>query len=210
MKRAELISVAQLIKELKRFEKDFPDTYVACCMPDGALCYAANVDQDGQGHVCIGFEEDEEDSGCLEVGMLISDLEMYDGSAMVRMEACGLSMTFHIFRDGSFFVYDGNEECVCCDGEAMGEYERQECRSGWHTEAEKRMLSEKARKEKRKSGIEYGALLTITIFTLCSAVYNISAAVAVSGDSPWNNILYGVICLSLSIIGLLTLYYDKR
>ena len=179
-------------------------------MPDGTLCYAVGIEKDEEGQVCIGFDEDEEDSGCLEVEMLISDLEMYDGSAMVRMEACGLSMTFHIFRDGSFFVYDGNEECVCCDGEAIGEYERQECRSGWHTEAEKLMLSEKARKEKLKSRIEYGVLLTVTILTLCGAVYNVSAAVAVSGDSPWKNILYGVICLSLSIISSLTLYYDKQ
>ena len=97
MKRDEMISVAQLVKELERFEKDFPDTNVTCCMPDGTLCYAVGIEKDEEGQVCIGFDEDEEDSGCLEVEMLISDLEMYDGSAMVRMEACGLSMTFHIF-----------------------------------------------------------------------------------------------------------------
>ena len=210
MKRNEMISVAQLVKELERFEKDFPDTNVTCCMPDGTLCYAVGIEKDEEGQVCIGFDEDEEDSGCLEVEMLISDLEMYDGSAMVRMEACGLSMTFHIFRDGSFFVYDGNEECVCCDGEAIGEYERQECRSGWHTEAEKLMLSEKARKEKRKSRIEYVALLVLTILVICGFVYNVWSALVVSGNSLWKNILYGVICLSLSIISSLTLYYDKR
>ena len=209
MKRDEMISVAQLVKELERFEKDFPNTNVTCCMPDGTLCYAVGIEKDEEGQVCIGFDA-EEDSGCFDVEMLLAYLEMYDHSAKVRMEACGLFMTFHIFRDGSYFIYDGNEECVCCDGEAIGEYERQECRSGWHTEAEKRMLSEKARKEKRKSRIEYGALLTITIFTLCGAVYNVSAAVAVSGDSPWKNILYGVICLSLAIISSLTLYYDKQ
>ena len=205
-----MISVAQLVKELERFEKDFPNTNVTCCMPDGTLCYAVGIEKDEEGQVCIGFDEDEEDSGCLEVEMLISDLEMYDGSAMVRMEACGLSMTFHIFRDGSFFVYDGNEECVCCDGEAIGEYERQECRSGWHTEAEKLMLSEKARKEKLKSRIEYVALLVLTILVICGFVYNVWSALVVSGNSLWKNILYGVICLSLSIISSLTLYYDKQ
>lgn len=92
MKRTEQVSVAQLIEELKRFEKDYPDVNVTCCIPDGTICYAVSIDQDGDGQVCIGFEEEEEDSGCLEVEMLIADLEMYDGSAIVRMEACGLSM----------------------------------------------------------------------------------------------------------------------
>lgn len=208
MKRDEMISVAQLVKELERFEKDFPDTNVTCCMPDGTLCYAVGIERDGEGQVCIGFEEEE--SGCFDVEMLLAYLEMYDHSAKVRMEACGLFMTFHIFRDGSFFVYDGNEECVCCDGEAMGEYEKQECRSGWHTEAENLMLSEKARKEKRKNVIEYVALLVLTILVICGFVYNVWSALVFSGNSLWENALYGVICLSLSIIGSLTLYYDKR
>ena len=203
-----MISVAQFVKELERFEKDFPDTNVTCCMPDGTLCYAVGIEQDGEGQVCIGFEEEE--SGCFDVEMLLAYLEMYDHSAKVRMEACGLFMTFHIFRDGSFFVYDGNEECVCCDGEAIGEYERQECRSGWHTETENLMLSEKARKEKRKNVIEYVALLVLTILVICGFVYNVWSALVFSGNSLWENALYGVICLSLSIIGSLTLYYDKR
>lgn len=62
MKRTEQISVAQLIEELKRFEKDYPDVNVTCCIPDGTICYAVSIDQDGEGQVCIGFEE--EDSGC--------------------------------------------------------------------------------------------------------------------------------------------------
>ena len=208
MKRTEQISVAQLIEELKRFEKDYPDVNVTCCIPDGTICYAVSIDQDGEGQVCIGFEE--EDSGCLEVEMLIADLEMYDGSAIVRMEACGLSMTFSIFDDGSFFVYDENEECVCCDGEVIGEYEEQEYCSGGRTEEEKRMLTEKAGKEKRERRIEYGALLIIAILSLCGVAYNVWAVVAVLGDSLWENILYGITCLFCFMIGLLALYYDRR
>ena len=183
---------------------------VTCCIPDGTICYAVSIDQDGEGQVCIGFEEEEEDSGCLEVEMLIADLEMYDGSAIVRMEACGLSMTFSIFDDGSFFVYDENEECVCCDGEVIGEYEEQEYCSGGLTEAEKRMLAEKVGKEKRERRIEYGALLIITILSLCGVAYNVWAVVATSGDSLCENILYGITCLFCFMIGLLTLHYDRR
>lgn len=208
MKRTEQVSVAQLIEELKRFEKDYPDVNVTCCIPDGTICYAVSIDQDGEGQVCIGFEE--EDSGSLEVEMLIADLEMYDRSAMVRMEACGLSMTFSIFGDGSFFVYDENEECVYCDGEVIGEYEEQEYCSGGRTEEEKRMLAEKAGKEKRERRIEYGALLIITIISLCGVAYNVWAAVAASGDSLWENILYGITCLFCFMIGLLALHYDRR
>ena len=60
MKRTEQVSVAQLIEELKRFEKDYPDVNVTCCIPDGTICYAVSIDQDGEGQVCIGFEEEEE------------------------------------------------------------------------------------------------------------------------------------------------------
>ena len=208
MKRTEQISVVQLIEELKRFEKDYPDVNVTCCIPDGTICYAVSIDQDGEGQVCIGFEE--EDSGCLDVEMLIADLEMYNRSAMVCMEACGLSMTFSIFDDGSFFVYDENEECVCCDGEVIGEYEEQEYCSGGRTEEEKRMLAEKAGKEKRERRIEYGALLIITILSLCGVTYNGWAVVAASGDSLWENILYGITCLFCFMIGLLALHYDRR
>lgn len=209
MKRTELISVAQLIKELIRFEKEFPDANVSCCMPDGTLYYAVNINLDKEGHVCISFEEGEEDSGCFDVKMLLGELEMYDNDAIVYMEACGLSMTFSIFSNGSFFDYDGNEDCICCDGEVVGEYEKQEYNSGWHTEAEKHMLAEKARKEKRKNKIEYGVLLIITILALCGFIYNIWTAVAVSKDSLRENILYGVICLFLFIINSLTLHYNK-
>ena len=208
MKRTEQISVVQLIEELKRFEKDYPDVNVTCCIPDGTICYAVSIDQDGEGQVCIGFEE--EDSGCLDVEMLIADLEMYNRSAMVCIEACGLSMTFSIFDDGSFFVYDENEECVCCDGEVIGEYEEQEYCSRGRTEEEKRMLAEKAGKEKRERRIEYGALLIITILSLCGVAYNVWAVVAASGDSLWENILYGITCLFCFMIGLLALHYDRR
>lgn len=208
MKRPEQVSVAQLIEELRRFEKDYPDVNVTCCIPDGTICYAVSIDQDGEGQVCIGFEE--EDSGCLDVEMLIADLEMYDRSAMVCIEACGLSMTFSIFDDGSFFVYDENEECVCCDGEVIGEYEEQEYCSGGRTEEEKRMLAEKAGKEKRERRIEYGALLIITILSLCGVAYNVWAVVAASGDSLWENILYDITCLFCFMIGLLALHYDRR
>lgn len=45
MKRTEQISVAQLIERLKRFEKDYPDVNVTCCIPDGTICYAVSIDQ---------------------------------------------------------------------------------------------------------------------------------------------------------------------
>ena len=78
------------------------------------------------------------------------------------------------------------------------------------TEAEKRILAEKARKENRKIKIEYGALLIITILSLCGVAYNVWAVVAASGDSLWENILYGITCLFCFMIGLLAIHYDRR
>lgn len=210
MKRTEQISVAKLTKELKRFEKDHPEAAVTCWTPDGQLCYAIDIEKNGDGTVCIGFEEGEEDSVCLDVDMLLEYLAKYDSRALVCMQACGLYMTFSISRDGTFLSYDEEEEYVWCDGNIIGEYEEKESGSGWLTEAEKRMLAEKARKENRKSKIEYGALLIITILSLCGVAYNVWAVVAASGDSLWENILYGITCLFCFMIGLLALHYDKR
>ena len=72
------------------------------------------------------------------------------------------------------------------------------------------MLAEKAGKEKRERRIEYGALLIITILSLCGVAYNVWAVVATSGDSLCENILYGITCLFCFMIGLLTLHYDRR
>ena len=72
------------------------------------------------------------------------------------------------------------------------------------------MMTEKAGKEKRERRIEYGALLIITILSLCGVAYNIWAVVAASGDSLWENILYGITCLFCFMIGLLALHYDRR
>lgn len=210
MNKKELISVAKLTKELKRFEKDHPEAAVTCWIPDGPLCYAINIDKNEDGTVCIVFEEGEEDSVCLNVDMLLEYLAKYDSSTLVCMQACGLYMTFSTSLDGRFFSYDEEEEYVWCDGDIIGEYEEKEYSSGWLTEAEKRMLEEEARKENRKSKIEYGALLIITILTLCGVAYNVWAALTASGDSLWENILYGVTCLFCFIIGLLALHYNRR
>lgn len=210
MNKKELISVAKLTKELKRFEKDLPEAAVTCWIPNGPLCYAINIDKNEDGTVCIVFEEGEEDSGCLNVDMLLEYLAKYDSSTLVCMQACGLYMTFSTSRDGRFFSYDEEEEYVWCDGDIIGEYEEKESGSGWLTEAEKRMLEEEARKENLKSKIEYGALLIITILTLCGVAYNVWAAVTASGDSLWENILYGITCLFCFIIGLLALHYNRR
>lgn len=210
MNKKELISVAKLTKELKRFEKDHPEAAVSCWIPDGTLCYIIAVEKDRDGTVCIGLEEGEEDSVCLNVDMLLEYLAKYDSSTLVCMQACGLYITFSTSRDGRFFSYDEEEEYVWCDGDIIGEYEEKESGSGWLTEAEKRMLEEKARKENRKSKIEYGALLIITILSLCGVAYNVWAVVAASGDSLWENILYGITCLFCFMIGLLALHYDRR
>lgn len=210
MKRTELITVEKLIKELKRFEKTHADANVTCRLPDDTLCYAVNVRMDKDGDVCIRFEEDEEDSGCYEMEMLLSELERYDSGAKVYLEACGLYMTFIVPSNGKFFDYDGGEDCICCDGKTIGEYEEQEYCSGWHTPAERRMLAEMARKEKRQGQIEYGVLLALTILIVCGFFYNVWAAVTLSGDALWKNILWAVACLFCALIGSLVLYFEKH
>lgn len=102
------------------------------------------------------------------------------------------------------------DESDCCDGEVIDEYEELKYRSGWLTEAEMRMLIELAKRRKRASKIEYGTLQIITILLLCGVAYSIWAVVTASGNSLWENILYGITFLFCLIIGLLTLHYNRQ
>lgn len=210
MKRTKLITIAKFEKELKIFEKTHADANVTCCLPDGTLCYAVNVRKDKTGDVCVRFEENEEDSGCYEVEMLISELGRYDGGAKVYMAACGLNMTFSGSTNGKLFTYNDEEDSVCCDGAAIGEYEEQEYSSGWHTPAERRMLAEKARKKEHQDKIEHEVLLALTVLIVCGFFYNVWAAVTLSGNALWKNILWAVTCLFCVTIGSLALYYNKK
>lgn len=102
------------------------------------------------------------------------------------------------------------DESVCCDGEVIDEYEELKYYNVWLTEAEWRMLLEKAKRRKRARKIEYGTLQIITILLLCGVAYYIWAVVTASGNSLWENILYGITCLFCFIIGLLTLHYNRQ
>lgn len=210
MEKTELMTVSKLIEELKRFEKKYSDADVVCYLPDYTVCYVVTVRMDDEGDVCIRFEDHDEDIDCYCVEMLLDSLSEYNRNARVYIDVCGYYATFTVYSDGEFFIYNEDEEWVYCDCEIIGEYDEPEYCSGWHTPAERRMLAEKARKEKRQHKIEYGVLLALTVLIVCAFFYNVWAAVTLSGDALWKNILWAVTCLFCSIISSLTLYYDEN
>lgn len=110
---------------------------------------------------------------------------------------------------GISYDEDKDDEGVCCDEEVIDEY-LERYHNGWLTEAEMRMLLEKAKRGRRARKIEYRTLQIITILLLCGVAYYIWAVVTASGNSPWENILYGITCLFCFIIGLLTLHYNRQ
>lgn len=210
MEKTELMTVSKLIEELKRFEKKYSDADVVCYLPDDTICIVVTIRIDDEGDVCIRFEEGYEDSNSYCVEELLDSLSEYNRNARVYIDLGGYYATFTVYPNGEFLFYHEDEKWVYCDCEIIEEYEEQEDCSGRHSPAVRRMLAEKARKEKRQHKIEYGVLLALTVLIVCAFFYNVWAAVTLSGDALWKNILWAVTCLFCFIISSLTLYYDEN
>ena len=209
MDRKTKVNVGTLLKELRRFESEYPDYDIACCMPDDTRCRMVGMYTDDDGGLNLLMEEEMDGGEYYDVDSILSCLDSYDRTMDVHVAACGLLMDIEVFRDGTFFDVDEDCDAVFCDGEVFGEYEEEESGSGWLTEAEKRMLAEKAKKQKREDCIEYAVLFLMIVLVADGFLYNVWAAVTRSGAALWENILWSVTCLFLLVIGVLTLHYNK-
>lgn len=209
MDRRARVTVGVLIKELRRFESMYPDYDITCCMPDETRCRMVGMYSDDEGSLNLLMEEEIDGGEYYDVDSILSVLDSYDRTIGVHVAACGLLMDFEVLSDGTFFDVDEDCDAVCCDGKVFGEYEEEESGSDWHIEAEKRMLAEKARKQKREDHIEYAVLAILTVLVAGGFLYNVWAAVTRSGAALWENILWSVTCLFLLVIGVLTLHYNR-
>lgn len=208
MDRKTNVNVGTLVKELRRFESKYPDYDIACYVPDDTRCRMVGLYTDDDGSLNLLMEEEMDGGDYYDVDSILSCLDSYDRTMGVHVAACGLLMDIEVFRDGTFFDVDEDCDAVFCDGEVYGEYE-EETGSGWLTEAEKRMLAEEARKQKREDCIEYAVLSIMIVLVAGDFLYNVWAAVTRSGATLWENILWSVTCLFLLVIGVPFLHYNK-
>ena len=203
-----LITVGNLLKELKRYEKESLEYTVTVDIPDGSTLNIMGTGLDKDGDLSIEVDEDP-DEGYFDVRTLIDELEGYAKSTRVYLEGCGLYLTFKVNAGGRIVSGDDDEEeIVGFDAYAFGEYKYEP--SGWLTESEKRELAEKARKEKREARTEFIVLAILTVVIFIGLCYNVYALVVHSArHAMWENIGGVIVCVFLLVICGATLYYSK-
>ena len=58
MDRKTNVNVGTLLKELRRFESEYPDYDIACCMPDDTRCRMVGMYTDDDGGLNLLMEEE--------------------------------------------------------------------------------------------------------------------------------------------------------
>ena len=204
-----LITVGELLNELKQFGKDCSEYVVNIDIPDGSTLNVMGTALDKDGDLSIEVDEDP-DEGYYDVRMLIDELKGYVKSTRVYLEGCGLYLAFKVNAKGNILPgTNGEDETVGFDAYAFGEYTYKP--SGWRTESEERQIAEEARKEQRKEHAESIVLAVLTVIVFFGLCYNIYALVVHSTrHAVWENILGVVACLIILAICDGTLYYSKE
>lgn len=208
-KNISFVTVGQLKKELKRFEKNHSDDDVACCLPDGTLCYVLNTMADDDGDLCINLDDEEFDGCYCDVGTLLDELKGFDPEAKAYMAVSGQYLTFSIYGENRIFDYDDENEAVSCDGDIFGHYKEPVVNSGRRTEAEDREIARKAKEETRTDKAERIVLFILTILGFCGLIYNVYTLITHS-KAIWESILWIVCFLVCVSVGTVTLYNDSK
>ena len=201
-----LVTVGELLKGLKKYEKRRSDYVVNINIPDGSTLNIVSTILDEDGDLCIDVDE-YPDEGYYDVGMLIDELEGFPKDTRVYMMGCGLYLAFNIDPKVGLLWTDNNEdETVETDAYAFAAYKSKS--SGGHTEAEKRE-EKKARKMSVTERRETIALAILTATAFIGICYNIYAlAVHSTRHAVWENILWIIVFIIVFVICGLRLYYD--
>lgn len=199
----DLLTVGQLLEKLAELEEENMDWDVVCNAPDGKLGYVTCLELDEDGDLCIGLDDSEFDrSDGYTVYMLLDELKEYKKNTRVYLAGLGMYMTW---EEG--LSYDDEYEEVGFDGIAIGQYKEQNHSSGWLAEAEKQKLAEEQSLERFKCNFQRLVLFVMMLLLVYGSVYNVRAIITHSGVM-WQNIMWSVTCIFLTIICSLTLYFD--
>ena len=204
-----LVTVGELLKGLKGYEKRRSDYVVNINIPDGSTLNIVSTILDEDGDLCIDVDECP-DEGYYDVGMLIDELEGFPKDTRVYMMGCGLYLAFNIDPKVGHLWTDNNEdETVETDSYAFADYKYEP--SGGLTEAEKREQGKKARKMSITERKEVIALVILTVSAFIGLCYNIyDLAVHSTRHAVWEHILWIVGFIIVFVVCGLTLYYNWK
>ena len=164
-----LITVGQLVKELKRYEKKHWDWNVEITAEgvegeqENPTCIITGMGLDKDGDLRIEIEEEWAGGGDYYVGELLEQLKDFDAGTRVYLAGGGL--LFSIDSEGGIFA-DTDDDSLFCSATPFGEYEVQPA-VGRAPKAEKR---ERARKHDK---VPWGfiALMLLAIAAAIGAIY---------------------------------------
>ena len=88
MDRKTNVNVGTLLKELRRFESEYPDYDIACCMPDDTRCRMVGMYTDDDGGLNLLMEEEMDGGEYYDVDSILSCLDSYDRTMEVHVAAC--------------------------------------------------------------------------------------------------------------------------
>ena len=205
--KTNLITVGQLAKELKKYEKKYEFYTVISCAPDDLTFGIVGAGTDEDGDLCLEVEEWDGAEGFDDVSTLLEALKGYDQKAKVYLAGYGNYMS--IDAEGCIFAEANEEdETVQCDVTVFGEYEKNQS-SARQMETEMPGTAEKAKKNTRESLIETIVLCVLTLAVFIGLIYNVYALFAKTGQPMWESIVWIVVCLVLLVIFIGTLYNSK-
>ena len=188
MKKTEntkLITVGELVKELKGYEKKHWDWNVEITTDEpigeeeDMPCIIIGMGLDADGDLRIEIEEEWAGGGDYYVGEILEQLRDFDASTRVYIAGGGLLFTIDN-RGGIFAETDEDEDdTLCCYATAFGEYEEKPTEREV-SEAEKRERPKK--KRKKSSATPWGvialaatAIAAMTAVCLIGLHYNVLA-----------------------------------
>ena len=203
-----LVTVGRLMKELSKYERKCADYDVVCWAEDDNTCCIVGHTLDEDGDLCIILDIQDGDGGYDNVEMLLTELSSYDKNAKVYLACGGYYLNFE--QEGSIFTASDEDEIVGCYASTFGEYDKEDEKSGFLTEADKRYLAEEKRKETRENRCLDMALVALSIFITCLLAYNVYALISHTGKYIAENIMWIVLCPILLVIIILTLHNNKN
>ena len=204
LEKTKLVTNGELIKDLKRFEKNKWYYDVVCTMPDFTACCITGIAPDEKGDICIYVEDGVWDVD-YHVDEVLAQLRSFDKNAGVYMAGCGVLMAISV-DGGEIFACDNDAESVSCDAVIIGEYHAPAYRD---SHEDHHLTQQIDKKERREDNIMTIVLIILMIFCAIGLVYNVMAIINHSGQYLLNNVLWAVVFLVSLVISSCTLYFSK-
>ena len=189
-----LITVGQLVRELKRYEKKHWDWNVEISTDEsigedeGIPCIIIGMGLDEDGDLRIEIEDEWAGGGDYYVVELLEQLKDFDTRTRVYLAGGGL--LFSIDSQGGIFAdSDDDDDTLSCYATAFGEYVVDPA-----VEAPK---VKKTVRTDHKGTIALAVVTAVIFFGLC---YNVYVWIAHTGQPVWESVMWIVVCIILLVV----------